>query len=187
MIRFLSTPSARRATIADWAGFEIIGNFYPRPPRGGRPASGGQPPAGRNFYPRPPRGGRRGGDIIEPGAFTFLSTPSARRATQVNCTPAPYWLISIHALREEGDVGSAGIGLSIELISIHALRGLLQEISIHALREEGDPGSSPPTGRGNDFYPRPPRGGRRSCQLVLDCVYLFLSTPSSRRAWIEIS
>ena len=30
-------------------------------------------------------------------------------------------LISIHALREEGD-GSAGVGRSIELISIHALR-----------------------------------------------------------------
>ena len=77
----------------------------------------------------------------------FLSTPSARRATNV-------------------------------LVAEHT-EGL---ISIHALREEGDPGSSPPTGRGNDFYPRPPRGGRRSCQLVLDCVYLFLSTPSARRA-----
>ena len=36
-IQFLSTPSARRATIA----FVVFGdspcNFYPRPPRGGRP------------------------------------------------------------------------------------------------------------------------------------------------------
>ena len=56
----------------------------------------------------------------------FLSTPSARRAT-------PYFVtmgdkihkISIHALREEGDI-----------ITYTHNKGL--EISIHALREEGD-------------------------------------------------
>ena len=56
---FLSTPSARRATITLLESMFEGGNFYPRPPRGGRPV---QPPpaAGRgNFYPRPPRGGRQ--------------------------------------------------------------------------------------------------------------------------------
>ena len=33
-------------------------------------------------------------------------------------------------------------------------------ISIHALREEGDANMSGGEGRGKDFYPRPPRGGR---------------------------
>ena len=33
-------------------------NFYPRPPRGGRPYGVPPWPAMRNFYPRPPRGGR---------------------------------------------------------------------------------------------------------------------------------
>ncbi len=58
-------------------------------------------------------------------AILFLSTPSARRATQ-DITKAPQTLaISIHALREEGDLRVAGIPQAIG-------------ISIHALREEGD-------------------------------------------------
>ena len=55
----------------------------------------------------------------------FLSTPSARRATKPDrriCKPK---LISIHALREEGDLRQA---IAVQ----HIL------ISIHALREEGD-------------------------------------------------
>ena len=56
-----------------------------------------------DFYPRPPRGGR----------------PILQRDDGVVCT------ISIHALREEGDVG----------LLLAAGRG---GISIHALREEGD-------------------------------------------------
>ena len=57
-----------------------------------------------NFYPRPPRGGRRGikGGIAKGGVF--LSTPSARRATPVMLATPDRSTISIHALREEGDV-----------------------------------------------------------------------------------
>ena len=57
--------------------------------------------------------------------FTFLSTPSARRATFDTIARATYGNISIHALREEGDC---------------VMDGRLQDlrISIHALREEGD-------------------------------------------------
>ena len=36
-IQFLSTPSARRATCCPLHWASIPGNFYPRPPRGGRP------------------------------------------------------------------------------------------------------------------------------------------------------
>ena len=35
------------------------------------------------------------------------------------------------------------------------------KISIHALREEGDPEGRQSIGHNVDFYPRPPRGGRR--------------------------
>ena len=35
--RFLSTPSARRATVRGQPGELAQGYFYPRPPRGGRP------------------------------------------------------------------------------------------------------------------------------------------------------
>ena len=56
---FLSTPSARRATGWKWSQWMWVKNFYPRPPRGGRLDAGKQ--------------------IIMDDLF--LSTPSARRAT----------------------------------------------------------------------------------------------------------
>ena len=35
---------------------------------------------------------------------------------------------------------------------------------------------------GNDFYPRPPRGGRRDLADAFPQIMEFLSTPSARRA-----
>ena len=122
--------------------------FYPRPPRGGRPNKRGCCARCSDFYPRPPRGGRH------------APHPYAAR----HCA------ISIHALREEGDIPVRS-------------GGRLHRISIHALREEGDPScarrwkiiskflSTPSARRATagyvlqhrwifDFYPRPPRGGR---------------------------
>ena len=60
-------------------------NFYPRPPRGGRLFGVALCNRNINFYPRPPRGGRQ--DDARPAGrkAPFLSTPSARRATN---TPA---------------------------------------------------------------------------------------------------
>ena len=125
-MEFLSTPSARRATALETMqissvtisihalreegdqrskrGRVLQNNFYPRPPRGGRP--GGKMPSEKDmsisihalreegdgkqsgrchqqhyFYPRPPRGGR--------------PRPQGRRPADQP--------ISIHALREEGD------------------------------------------------------------------------------------
>ena len=143
----------------------------------------------------------------------FLSTPSARRATGADVDKGKGLHISIHALREEGDRLS-GVPLRTLEISIHALReeGDLRRalvagadaISIHALREEGDmfpfpfPASRrnfyprPPRGgrrrhhgarpKAHDFYPRPPRGGRRAYAEVIRDMDGFLSTPSARRA-----
>ena len=101
--QFLSTPSARRATVPcvvvemderisihalreegdllDTPFFYFFTNFYPRPPRGGRPSFGG--------------------DLVDQN------------------------MISIHALREEGDLRQA-------------FQVQKYYISIHALREEGD-------------------------------------------------
>ena len=42
-------------------------------------------------------------DVTIYAAAKFLSTPSARRATTVNSLYRSSGLISIHALREEGD------------------------------------------------------------------------------------
>ena len=60
-----------------------------------------------------------------PQSILFLSTPSARRATNQIADKATEIQISIHALREEGDWPS-----------VSQMCGA--EISIHALREEGD-------------------------------------------------
>ena len=60
--------------------------------------------------------------IISP---IFLSTPSARRATENGLRTSSWPHISIHALREEGDV-------------TEIKQGEYLGISIHALREEGD-------------------------------------------------
>ena len=56
----------------------------------------------------------------------FLSTPSARRATPRGKQATESTAISIHALREEGD------------LALHDALHDIAIISIHALREEGD-------------------------------------------------
>ena len=168
--------------------------FYPRPPRGGRQRQRYDGCAGRNFYPRPPRGGRRtlyhkssltmrdfyprpprGGRRIASGlavlGLLFLSTPSARRATQkcseyaastCNFYPRPprggrpgahrhsgrYDAISIHALREEGDYASRSLSLSVILF-----------LSTPSARRATSSRKQAAWFR-NYFYPRPPRGGR---------------------------
>ena len=79
-------------------------DFYPRPPRGGR-QYGLLAITGKmsDFYPRPPRGGRPASARFRSAMTVFLSTPSARRATEVKYIDAHLDDISIHALREEGD------------------------------------------------------------------------------------
>ena len=56
-----------------------------------------------DFNPRPPRGGRQNNKQVGPHFQVFQSTPSARRATHALDKMASNYLISIHALREEGD------------------------------------------------------------------------------------
>ena len=102
---FLSTPSARRATLLTVRNSSPMRYFYPRPPRGGRPPqTRRRTPPTSDFYPRPPRGGR-------PRLFSQLLL---------------HLVISIHALREEGDK------------TLDYALHTLDKISIHALREEGD-------------------------------------------------
>ena len=213
--KFLSTPSARRATserhrvqrsnrISIHALREegdlpfpqhtaLAQYFYPRPPRGGRrlrrSARSGDPPisihalreegdgmnltlgwCGTNFYPRPPRGGRQAVAWRHPTVKEFLSTPSARRATNPQQGDTISKPISIHALREEGDLLSVkSLQRSGQFLSTPSARRATSSsvfrcctfsISIHALREEGD---------------------ERALKLVKESI-TFLSTPSVRRA-----
>ena len=190
---FLSTPSARRATRAVMETAQAIKNFYPRPPRGGRLAY-----------------------RLRAQMFLSISIHALREEGDEDAH-GNYMTeqISIHALREEGD----------PVIPLK-LCGLV-EISIHALREEGDVVPldaqpvyllflSTPSARratlplfraseNSDFYPRPPRGGRRGgrssrwwpptisihalreegdsvSMVMLLSPSQFLSTPSARRA-----
>ena len=123
---FLSTPSARRATNASCRRSADKSNFYPRPPRGGRP-SGNFTPAelltisihalreegDKQTFPlttttvqflSTPSARRATGARREVWRqYIFLSTPSARRATSAASTTRRALQISIHALREEGD------------------------------------------------------------------------------------
>ena len=122
-----------------------------------------------NFYPRPPRGGRQTRCAPYPMPGKFLSTPSARRATLQHGQLEHGRLISIHALREEGDQSLQKFWNVITLfLSTPSARRATDKmtvppvgyyISIHALREEGDA--------------RP---------LVSSQMSVFLSTPSARRA-----
>ena len=130
------------------SGLAATSNFYPRPPRGGRRRILQPQLSAGYFYPRPPRGGRRAADRFRGICFR----------------------ISIHALREEGDhrLLSAQSTPPKFLSTPSARRATGKRapvqkgyhISIHALREEGDNGLTASTRPTQNFYPRPPRGGR---------------------------
>ena len=101
-----------------------------------------------DFNPRPPWGGRRTPFIRQTQSKPFQSTPSVWRATKRGVESICEAIISIHALRVEGDATREELKID-DSISIHALRvegdamqtlkeNLGNSISIHALRGEGD-------------------------------------------------
>ena len=104
-----------------------------------------------------------------------------------------FFKISIHALREEGDLREPppqtapsqflSTPSARRATAVHGPEDLVDTISIHALREEGDSVTSASATRTADFYPRPPRGGRPSPNRgPSEANDQFLSTPSARRA-----
>ena len=128
--------------------------------------------------------------------LVFLSTPSARRATNF-VVDAGKQVSYFYPRPPRG-----------------GRRGLLclppppLRISIHALREEGDAPRRRSWTQSDNFYPRPPRGGRlwlRPCATISSAISIhalreegdqlykgagrgeekFLSTPSARRATID--
>ena len=168
--KFLSTPSARRAT-SDSQQFQqcrVISIHALREEGDFRAAS--STTLKSNFYPRPPRGGRPAISAAYRIGAIFLSTPSARRATSRRVAASDCKGISIHALREEGDLLSVkSLQRSGQFLSTPSARRATSSsvfrcctfsISIHALREEGD---------------------ERALKLVKESI-TFLSTPSARRA-----
>ena len=191
--QFQSTPSARRATLCfcQRAGHVRISIHALREESDA--ASAMTPLHTGHFNPRSPWGERREQEIIIRAALEFQSTlsvgratkgaqhtviglvlfqstPSARRATVGSMYSPSARLISIHALREEGDPAWATPSTSRANFNPRPPRGgrppgvfrgpLWGAISIHALREEGDWSLHLPC--------RAPPG--------------FQSTPSARRA-----
>ena len=180
LMLFLSTPSARRATTSSVSLAAAAFYFYPRPPRGGRRPSRSFLPGCRYFYPRPPRGGRPAAAARIAGVILFLSTPSARRATTwfLPVSTPKVFLSTPSARRATCSIYVFDLA---EWISIHALReeGDLFPEQQHADFVDFYP--RPPRGgrplhllltpiRWN-FYPRPPRGGRRPKEKRQRCGF----------------
>ena len=79
--KFLSTPSARRATDNKSVFLKALRiSIHALREEGDRSRDKGRRQR-QHFYPRPPRGGRPDRVKEEPSPEQFLSTPSARRAT----------------------------------------------------------------------------------------------------------
>ena len=145
---FLSTPSARRATLS------------------GLPAL---PRTGISIHAL-----REEGDIQAIHRIyrflQFLSTPSARRATDHYSMACVYRAISIHALREEGDGYREGVAITWTYFYPRPPRGGRLPLSTKAVAFQSF--LSTPSARratradaleldlDKHFYPRPPRGGR---------------------------
>ena len=168
--KFLSTPSARRATPSvrrygrapaisihalreegdkpdhEWPGIHVI-SIHALREEGDRHHPGGQR-LHKNFYPRPPRGGRHFGTDGLTFSGVFLSTPSARRATTGRPPRTSNMAYFYPRPPRGGRPSSAGNADESA------------QISIHALREEGDAIN----------------------QRIEKRLPIFLSTPSARRA-----
>ena len=128
-------------------------------------------------------------------AFEFLSTPSARRATENThyIVQTAQFLSTPSARRATRDVHI--VEPCGDYFYPRPLRGgrprachitaHFGNISIHALCEEGDRGCASGSEGYRDFYPRPLRGGRPKMVRFLHSRPEFLSTPSARRATAE--
>ena len=125
-------------------------------------------------------------------------------------------MISIHALREEGDLSAISCAQSALYFYPRPPRGGRPDLQIlqrfpgkflstpsarrATIRRATTPPPCPflstPSARratarsigfissGCDFYPRPPRGGRRLSKSRIHVLHEFLSTPSARRATV---
>ena len=167
-------------------------DFYPRPPRGGRRPkfqarspgfsisihalreegdtrrTDGDAPA-RYFYPRPPRGGRLFANLGEQAILKFLSTPSARRATLCKSGRTSYPQISIHALREEGDLLLSADSAVLTYFYPRPPRGGRRAMSYNSAEA-------------TRFLSTPSARRATVMRIIAAWSTLFLSTPSARRA-----
>ena len=169
--RFLSTPSARRATFykdgevsAEWISIHALREegdrtkyrmwstsliFLSTPSARRATCQAGS--LGRSavyFYPRPPRGGRPVSDVELRRQNGFLSTPSARRATEL-CTTQAERLKFLSTPSARRATVFAGFNRS-DLFNFYPRPPRGGRHSDSSARKRPC----------ENFYPRPPRGGR---------------------------
>ena len=147
---FLSTPSARRATSEPLLPYHCVGSISIHALREEGDQGGASTPSGaQDFYPRPPRGGRLLGQFLQHRhQGLFLSTPSARRATSTSISVAFafFRFLSTPSARRATFKRRQDVKLTIFLSTPSARRATYIEDSWHWVLQ--------------NFYPRPPRGGR---------------------------
>ena len=157
MLKFLSTPSARRATHHSAGQSNRHGNFYPRPPRGGRP------------WLFLARGGSR---RISIHALREEGDKNPRVEIEIE------EMISIHALRVEGDsAAGAHRGGNVRFLSTpSARRATGRDLNAPLILHQflSTPSARRATWKAISgaskylyFYPRPPRGGRLALPAAL--------------------
>ena len=191
--RFLSTPSARRATgylLVDHHEIAISihalreeGDTLPRALRPRSPIS---------IHALREEGDKEFSLPICVDVEEFLSTPSARRATFCTGASGAERCISIHALREEGDLPGGAAAQIGGYFYPRPPRGgrpryeftcpCCDFISIHALREEGDDDDIACLGVGEISIHALREEGDAIFAQYAKASSLFLSTPSARRA-----
>ena len=190
--KFLSTPSARRATVsivgprllvaisihalreegdATYAYEPGAAGEFLSTPSARRATRRVLPVSGRSmyFYPRPPRGGRLVSCCTRRGVMSFLSTPSARRATSRPRTAATRSFNFYPRPPRGGRPRQTSKPSRPHYFYPRPPRG-------------GRPACSARLSAGYHFYPRPPRGGRPERSGCGQTCHRFLSTPSARRA-----
>ena len=161
------------------------------PLRGTTKSAAGPGPAARHFYPRPPCGGRRQPQAARARADEFLSTSPLRGTTVVIDAFGKPRHISIHVPLAGDDAVYHAQPVLGRQISIHVplagddlpARGCAQFqnafLSTSPLR-----GTTLRNRQGgvlrDDFYPRPPCGGRRVSPSNSGWVSSFLSTSPLR-------
>ena len=216
-LRFLSTPSARRATLDQEPHHRILLAISIHALRKEGDSSAQKRTATKkHFYPRPPQGGRREAvtesgrnDLISIHAlrkegdqmvfdaiqreFQFLSTPSARRATEhpllAVCSLFDFYPRPPQGGRPAATQRSSSTPTFLSTPSARRATPAPQpeqptpEISIHALRKEGDTMGTALHGHFRIFLSTPSaRRATTSDMTDKVTVTAFLSTPSARRA-----
>ena len=124
----------------------------------------------RYFYPRPPRGGR----LEETESYYWVThfyprPPRGGRRRQRNILPSwtqflptPSARRATHYVRKRGTIKAAFLPTPSA-----------RRATVSGSKSHGAP---------QDFYPRPPRGGRLDTPLQAPVNIIFLPTPSARRA-----